>query len=306
MTAAEAAIRPSARSWTSLAGAALVAALLSLPAAAQEDAGAEDSHGAWVFRAAGCHGCHTDVENDGMALAGGRALVTPFGTFHAPNITPDPEHGIGAWSLEDFRRALREGIGPDGTTYYPSFPYDYFTRMSDADIEALYGYLMAQPPSANQPPPHDLDFPYDMRSLLTVWRTLYFEGGPRPDDGLDPQLARGRYLADALGHCGACHTPRTALGGSDDDRYLAGSADGPEGDTVPNITPDAAHGIGDWTEVDLVLLLKAGMMPDGDVVSGSMAEVVQDSTRHLGDDDIAALIAWLQAIPAVDHDPRAD
>ena len=131
------------RSSSRFAAAALAAALFALPSAAQEDAGAEDSPGAYVFHAAGCHGCHT--AKDGVALAGGRALETPFGTFFSPNITPDVEHGIGAWSLEDFRRALREGIGPDGTTYYPSFPYDNFTRMSDADIAALYGYLMAQP-----------------------------------------------------------------------------------------------------------------------------------------------------------------
>jgi mono/diheme cytochrome c family protein len=289
------------RSWNRLAGAALAAAFLSLPAVAQEDQGAEDSPGAYVFHAAGCHGCHT--AKDGVALAGGRALETPFGTFFSPNITPDPEHGIGAWSLEDFRRAMRHGVSPDGETYYPSFPYDNFTRMSDADIAALFGYLMAQPASDNAPPEHDLSFPYNMRSLLVVWRWLYFEPGPRPDDGLDPQLARGRYLADALTHCGACHTPRTMLGGTDDDLYLAGSAEGAEGDKVPNITPDATTGIGDWSEGDLLFLLKAGMMPDGDVVSGSMAEVVQESTRNYSDEDIAALIAWLRHIPAIDNKP---
>jgi len=289
------------RSSNRFAAAALAAALIALPAAAQEDAGAEDSPGAYVFHAAGCHGCHT--AKDGVALAGGRALETPFGTFFSPNITPDVEHGIGAWSLQEFRRALREGVGPDGTTYYPAFPYDNFTRMSDADIAALYGYLMAQPASDNAPPEHDLSFPFSMRSLLVVWRALYFEAGPRPDDGLDPVLARGRYLADALTHCGACHTPRTLLGGPDDERYLAGNADGAEGDKVPNITPDKATGIGDWSEGDLLFLLKAGMMPDGDVVSGSMAEVVQESTRHYTDADIAALIAWLGSVPAVENKP---
>lgn len=289
------------RSWIRLFAAAALAVLGGLSAAAQEDAGAEDSPGAYVFRAAGCHGCHT--AKDGEALAGGRALETPFGTFFSPNITADPEHGIGAWSLEDFRRALRDGVAPDGTTYYPAFPYDNYTRMSDADIAALYSYLMAQPSSGNTPPDHDLSFPFNMRSLLVVWRWLYFEPGPRPDDGLDPVLARGRYLADALSHCGACHTPRTAMGGPDDQMYLAGSADGAEGDKVPNITPDTATGIGDWSEGDLVFLLKAGMMPDGDVVSGTMSEVVKESTRHYTDADIAAMIAWLQAIPAVDNRP---
>lgn len=289
------------RSWNRAFAAAAFALLGGLPAAAQEEPAAEDAAGAYVFQAAGCRGCHT--ARDGVSLAGGRALETPFGTFFSPNITSDPEHGIGAWSLEDFRRAMREGVAPDGTTYYPAFPYDNYTRMSDADIAALYRYLMAQPASDNVPPEHDLAFPFSMRSLLVVWRWLYFEPGPRPDDGLDPVLERGRYLADALTHCGACHTPRTALGGPDDTRYLAGSADGAEGDKVPNITPDKATGIGDWSEGDLVFLLKAGMMPDGDVVSGSMSEVVQESTRHYSDADIAALIAWLQAIPAIENRP---
>ncbi len=303
--AAVAAIRPSVRSSSRLA--AVVATVLfafASVAAAQDDTGAADDRGAYVFHASGCLGCHTDVANGGAALAGGRALETPFGTFYSPNITPDPEHGIGAWSLQDFGRAIRHGIGPDGTIFYPAFPYDSFTRMSDDDIIALYGYLMAQPTSTNVPPDHDLGLPFSLRSLLLIWRWLYFEPGPQPDDGLDPVLARGRYLVDALGHCGACHTPRTSLGGADEALYLAGNPDGPDGDTVPNITPDMAHGIGDWSEGDLQFLLKASMLPDGDVVSGAMAEVVRESTSRLTAEDLAAMIAWLRAIPAVDNNPR--
>ena len=301
-----AAIRPSVRSSSRVALAGFLALLGGLSAAAQEDGGEPQTHGDYVFRIAGCQGCHTDVENGGAPLAGGRALKTPFGTFWSPNITPDPGHGIGGWSADDLGRALREGVSPDGTTYYPSFPYDHFTRMSDGDIAALYEHLMAQPASANEPPEHELDFPFDMRFLLGIWRWLYLEEGPRPEQGLDERLARGRYLVDALAHCGACHTPRTALGGSDEDMYLAGNPDGPEGDTAPNITPDAETGIGDWTELDLTLLLKAGMMPDGDVVSGAMAEVVRGSTRHLTEADLEAMIAWLTSVPAIRNEVKKE
>ena len=298
-----AATRPSGGNCASLLAAALAATLTATSARAQDAAAELVERGAYVFHAAGCGGCHTDVEGGGAPLAGGRALTTVFGTFRTPNITPDPEHGIGAWSLDDFRRSLRLGIAPDGSLYYPSFPYDSFTLMSDEDIAALYAYLMAQPPADTVSPAHALDFPFDRRWLLAVWRWLYFEEGPRDDAGLDPVLARGRYVVDALAHCGACHTPRTALGGRDVALYLAGNADGPEGETVPNITPDEARGIGRWSRQDLVFLLTASMLPDGDTVSGSMAEVVRESTSRLSADDLDAMLAWLAAVPAIDRDP---
>jgi mono/diheme cytochrome c family protein len=231
-------------------------------------------------------------------------LATDFGSFVTPNITPDPAYGIGNWTFDDFATALREGIGPDGTTLYPAFPYEYFTHMSDQDVADLYAYLMAQPPSATAVGDHDLDFPFNMRFLLTFWRWLYFEPGPLPaDPDRDDAWHRGRYLVSALGHCGACHTPRTSLGGADSDLYLAGNGAGPDGDVVPNITPDAATGIGEWTSLDMVLLLRAGLLPDGDVVSGGMAEVVRNSTKHLTDDDAAAIWDYLSSVPAVSNKP---
>ena len=252
---------------------------------------------------AGCLGCHTD-EDGGTPLAGGRRLATDFGTFVTPNITPDPDHGIGTWTVDEFAHALRRGIGPDGTTYYPAFPYDYFTHMSDQDVADLYAYLMAQPASATAVGDHELDFPFDTRFLLTFWRWLYFEPGPLPaDPAQDEVWHRGRYLVAALAHCGACHTPRTALGGADLDLYLAGNGAGPDGDVVPNITPDASTGIGDWTSLDLLLLLRAGIQPDGDVVSGAMTEVVRNSTKHLTDDDAAAITDFLASIPAISNKP---
>lgn len=278
-------------------------AICVVQAAAQSLPAGDAVRGEYVFQMSGCLGCHT-AEDGGVPLAGGRQLATDFGTFVTPNITPDPEFGIGAWSLDDFARALRDGIGPDGTTYYPSFPYDYFTRMSDQDVADLYAYVMAQPASATEPGEHELDFPFDMRFLLTFWRALYFTAGPLPGEPeRDAAWVRGRYLVEALGHCGACHTPRSFLGAPDLSLYLAGNGAGPDGDVVPNITPDAATGIGDWTSLDMLLLLRAGILPDGDVVGGAMAEVVRNSTKHLTDDDAAAIAGYLASVPAVENKP---
>jgi mono/diheme cytochrome c family protein len=278
-------------------------ALGVVPAAAQALPAGDAGRGAYIFEMSGCLGCHT-AEDGGEPLAGGRLLATDFGTFVTPNITPDPAFGIGAWSLDDFARAVREGIGPDGTTYYPAFPYDYFTRMSDQDVADLYAYLMAQPASATEPGEHRLDFPFDMRFLLTFWRTLYFTQGPLADEpDRDAAWVRGRYLVEALGHCGACHTPRSFLGAPDLSLYLAGNGAGPDGDVVPNITPDTATGIGAWTSMDMLLLLRAGILPDGDVVGGAMAEVVRNSTKHLTDDDAAAIADYLASVPAIENKP---
>lgn len=271
---------------------------------AQDLPDGDAERGAYVFQLAGCLGCHTDSANGGAPLAGGRVLNTDFGSFVTPNITPDPEHGIGGWTLAEFDRALRDGIGPDGTTYYPSFPYDYFTRMDDQDVADLYAYLMAQPASDNAVGEHDLNFPFDMRFLLFFWRMFYFEAGPEAaDPEHDETWHRGRYIVDALGHCGACHTPRTWLGGADTELYLAGNGNGPDGDLVPNITPNIETGIGSWSELDMMLLLRAGLLPDGDAVGSDMAEVVRNSTRALTDEDAAALIAYLANIPPINNRP---
>ena len=295
-----AAIRPSVRSCSRAALIWFLAAFAGTAALAQDATDEQLARGAYVFHIADCASCHT--AKDGMPLAGGRALATPFGTFYSPNITPDPQHGIGTWSLAQFDRALRRGVAPGGTTLYPAFPYDHFSHMTDSDVADLYAYLMAQPPSANVPPAHDLDFPFSLRSLLGVWRMLYFDPGPLPQTG-DRHLDRGRYLVDALGHCGACHTPRTALGGANLDMYLAGTADGPDGKRVPNITPDPKTGIGGWSKADIVSVLKTGFLPDGDVVAGPMGEVVEQSTSHLTDDDADAIATYLLAIPPIVNKP---
>jgi len=258
------------------------------------------ARGAAVFQAAGCLGCHTDEKAGGAPLAGGRALVTPFGTFFTPNITADPTNGIGRWSDADFVRAFREGKRPDGAALFPAFPYASYTRMTDRDLLDLKAYLFAQPMAATANKPHDLTPPFSWRFLLPAWQWLYLTPGPVPDDPAKPAAwNRGRYLVDALGHCGECHTPRSPLGGMDKDRYLAGNPDGVEGDKVPNITSHK-KGIGGWSDGDLALLLETGLTPEGDVVGGAMGEVIRNSTSKLTAEDRAAIVAYLRTVPPLE------
>jgi len=258
--------------------------------------------GAYLFRAGGCFSCHTDVAHDGAALAGGRALATPFGTFYAPNITPDRETGIGAWSAADFRRALREGLSPSGAHYYPAFPYPSYTLMSDEDVAALWAYLTTLPAVRHANRPHDLTLPFRVRAAVGLWKFLFFRAGPfQPESGDSDEVSRGAYLVRALAHCGECHTPRNLLGGPDDDRFLAGTRDGPDGRSVPNITPHADTGIGGWSEGDIVQLLNSGLKPNFDNVQGSMAESVRHGLAYLSDDDLIAIARYLKAIPPIDN-----
>lgn len=255
--------------------------------------------GSYLFSAAGCQGCHTDIEHKGMIGAGGRELKTPFGSFYGPNITPDPDHGLGKWTLDDFRKALREGLRPDGSPYYPAFPYAAFTKMSDQDIKDLYAYLRTIPAVAQPDKPHELGFPWNIRTGVWVWRTLYFDQGPLQEVAAQSaSYNRGRYLVEALGHCGECHTPRTSLGGLDNTRAYSGSTVGPEGGKVPNITPHP-DGIGAWSESDIVTVLESGMLPNGDFIGGAMGEVVTNSTSKLTAKDREAIAVYLKSLAPI-------
>ena len=262
--------------------------------------------GAYLFAVAGCASCHTDVKNKGALLAGGRAIKTPFGTFFGPNITPDREHGIGRWSDEDFIRALRDGIAPDGRYYLPVFPYPSYTGMTDADLTALKAYIFTLPAIARPDRPHEVGFPFRWRALQPLWRSLYFEPGPfKPDPARTKEWNRGAYLVRAVAHCGECHTPRTLLGGLDGERLFAGTDEGPEGETVPNITPDPETGIGKWEPDEIADLLETGMTPDGDFVGSLMAEVVESATAKLTAADRAAIVTYLRSLPPIRTEPRA-
>ena len=279
--------------------AALTLMLLSgaVPAVAEEDA---VSRGEYLVRAGGCFSCHTVA--GGEKLAGGRPLATPFGTFYSPNITPDPETGIGRWTDAQFLRALREGVRPDGANYFPVFPYPSFTGIIDGDAVAIKDYLFSLPAVHRENRPHDVAFPFSWRFLQTGWKLLFFTPGPfqaAPDRSVASN--RGAYLVTALAHCGECHTPRNFLGATQSGQRLAGTPDGPAGQLVPNITPDPDTGIGKWEKDDIVEVLRTGTTPEQSKVKGAMRETIDDGLKYLSDSDLEAIADYLFAQPPIVH-----
>jgi mono/diheme cytochrome c family protein len=293
-------------SWTARARRTLLALaistfllLLVLPAARSAPDPAAMQRGAYIFDAADCVGCHTDAKNNGPRLAGGRPLATPFGVFYSPNITPDTETGIGNWSLDDFRRALREGISDHGAYYFPVFPYTSFTGMSDQDIADLFAYLQTQERVKQPAKRHDVRPPFSWRFLQLGWRELFFTPGPLlPVPGKDAAWNRGNYLANAVAHCGECHTPRNFLGGLMRSRAYSGNPQGPDNQRAPNITPDSDSGIGKWSLEDIETVLKTGQTPGFDFVGSGMAEVVK-GTAKLTDDDRRAIAIYVKSLPPI-------
>lgn len=302
-------ILSSLTSWRRAWLAAILCAFASQQAAAQTPAGIERlrERGAYVLRASGCVTCHTDEENDGEPLAGGRALDTPYGTFYSPNITFDREHGIGAWQAQDFFRALSHGVAPDGSSYYPVFPYTTYTRMRREDMFALWAYLATVPVSARENTPHDLVWYMRFRLVNRFWKMLFFDPGVlRPDEKRSKTWNRGAYLVKAMAHCGECHTPRTRFGNLNEKLAFAGAVDGPEGESTPNITPDKDTGIGDWDRSELVDYLSEGMLPDGDFAGGLMADVIDDGLSYLTEEDVNAIAEFIMTLPPVRHDVDGD
>ncbi|WP_416896571.1 MAG: c-type cytochrome [Minwuia sp.] len=285
---------------TALTGLAALAGAVALAGA--PDAFAQDAveRGEYLVRAAGCIACHT-AKDGGQLFAGGYALKTPFGTFYSPNITPDRETGIGAWTDEDFVGALHEGKRPAGGRYFPVFPYTSYTKMTREDALAIKAYLFSLDPVSQPNRDHGIMFPFSMRILQRGWQMVNFEAGRfEPDPGASDPVNRGAYLAQALAHCGECHTPRNMMGATDEDMYLAGTPDGPEGEVAPNITPHST-GIGDWSEADIAELLKSGFKPDFDNVQGTMDEAIEDGLKYLTDADRAAIAAYLKSVPPIDN-----
>lgn len=255
------------------------------------------ARGEQVFWAGGCASCHSAPGAEGeerLVLAGGRAFASDFGTFHAPNISPT-DAGIAGWSVTDLGNAMMRGVSPGGAHYYPAFPYTSYVKAAPQDVADLHAFLQTLPASDTASIAHDVGFPFNIRRLLGGWKLLFFREDWVLAEAGDETLQRGRYLAEALGHCAECHTPRNALGGLDTARWLAG-APSPDGrGTIPNITPAKL----DWTEADIAAYLKTGFTPDFDSAGGEMAEVVQNMS-HLPDADIAAIVAYLKAVPAVE------
>ncbi len=270
--------------------------LLSATAIAQET---PVQRGAYLVQAGGCITCHTADESGATPLAGGRALETPFGTFYSPNITPDQETGIGAWSDDEFVRAFWEGVGPGGRYYFPSFPYTSYTGLLREDLLAMRAYLASLEPIRKPNREHDLPWYLNSRLAAAAWQLLNFDPGRfQGDPDRKDAWNRGAYLVRHLGHCGECHTPRGRLGDMLLDLEMAGTNAGPSGKPVPNITPHA-DGIGDWDRDELLLLLEIGMEPDGDFVGGSMAEVIDDNTSLLTPGDREAMAIYLESLPGL-------
>ena len=272
---------------------AVLALLLGLSVASASAQG-DARRGAYLAKAGGCLGCHTEAKEGAVPYAGGRALKSPFGTFYGPNITPHLQAGIGRWTEADFMRAMRHGRRPDGANYFPAFPYPSFTGITDGDLRDLWAYLRTVPASAQASREHELGFFFRWRFLVTIWKWLFFTPGPFAGaQGVSEIVNRGAYLVRALGHCGECHTPRNFLGGPKQSRFLAGGK-GPEGGDIPNLTPT---GLKKWSDKELQDFLVVGTTPDGDFPEEIMAEVINNTTSQLTPQDLAALIAYLRSLP---------
>jgi mono/diheme cytochrome c family protein len=272
-----------------LAAGMILLASLSLGVQAQPN----PANGQYLAKAGGCVGCHTDTKPGSVPFAGGRALETPFGVFYGPNITPHRQNGLGAWSDEDFKRAIRHGERRDGSHYFPAFPYPSFTGMTDRDIADLWAYLKTLPPAGQANREHALRFPFGWRFLITGWKLLYFTPGPLAEvPAASPAVGRGAYLVRVLGHCGECHTPRTAMGGPRNDSLFAGAkiAEG----KVPNLTPTRLK---KWKDSDLKEYFHSGTTPGGDIAVEPMNEVINNTTSQLTKEDIDAVIAYLRSLP---------
>jgi mono/diheme cytochrome c family protein len=263
-------------------------------------------NGEYVFNAGGCASCHAapasdkcddPKSKDKLALAGGHCLRTPFGTFNVPNISPDKESGIGGWSDADFVTAMTRGVAPDGSHYFPAFPYTSYAGMKTTDLLDMKAYIDTLAPVKSSVAPHDVPFPFNVRRGLGLWKLLFLdEAKIEPEPGQSAEVARGAYLVNGPGHCGECHTPRNLIGGVDKSRAMAG-AEEPEGDgVVPNITPHD-QGVGDWTPQDIAYFLETGTDPDFDVVGGTMVKV-QENMAKLTPEDRNAIAAYLKSLPA--------
>ena len=252
--------------------------------------------GAIVFAAAGCASCHVSPGAQGEGppvLSGGLPFPSDFGTFYAPNISPHPDTGIGGWDQEMFARAVTLGVSPQGAHYYPAFPYAAYQHMTGTDAADLFAYMQTLPASDVASLAHDVGFPFNIRRGLGLWK-LAFVPDTFATAAETPILERGRYLAEGLGHCAECHTPRNALGGLDRARWMGGAPNPSGKGTIPNITPAALE----WSAADLVEYFTSGFTPDYDSAGGEMAEVVENLSQ-LPRADREALATYVKALPPV-------
>jgi mono/diheme cytochrome c family protein len=252
--------------------------------------------GKYLAEAADCEACHTTEH--GARFAGGRPFDTDFGTLYSPNITPDPETGIGTWTDADFLKAMHEGVSKDGKNLYPAFPYAAYTYLTEEDVLAIKAYLFSVPAVKFDAPEHTLRFPYNKRGLMAVWGFLY-----NPNERFQPvadksaSWNRGAYLAEALGHCGDCHTPRSALQALNNrEKFSGGLA---EGWRAYNLTSDKDSGIGHWSPEDIKQYLTTGHTKNRGSAFGPMAEAVHLSFQKLTPSDVDSLIEYVRSVPPV-------
>lgn len=256
------------------------------------------ANGETIFTIGGCVSCHkTPSQDDRTRLGGGVALASPFGTFYGPNISPDTEHGIGGWSEIAFVDAVMRGVDDHYQHLYPALPYTSYQRMTVKDVRDLHAYLKTLPAVSDASRPHDVPFPFTIRRALGLWKLLYLDEKPfTPDPSKSEAWNRGAYLVEGPGHCAECHSPRNLIGGIEADRRFSGGPDPAGKGWVPNITP-SPDGIGAWSEADIAEFLKTGFTPEFDSAGGSMAEVIQNTSR-LTDADRAAMATYLATLPA--------
>jgi len=249
--------------------------------------------GRYLTAVADCAACHT-LTGD-YPFAGGRPIETPFGIVAAPNITPDRASGIGNWTEKQFDVALRAGRRPDGKMLYPAMPFQYYTRLNDADVQAIWAYLKTLEPLHHEVETNRLHFPYDIRAGMRLWDALYFKPGVfKPDPGKSPQWNRGAYLVVGPGHCAACHTPKGILGDDQEKQRFQGYS--LQGWFAPSITNDPARGLGNWSSQDLIEYLRTGHNRFAGA-SGPMAEEVAHSSSKMTEEDLAAIAVYLKDQP---------
>lgn len=260
--------------------------------AAMAGTSADLETGERVFWAAGCASCHIAPgaeETDQPVLVGGQSFPTQFGTFYAPNISSDPIAGIGRWDVAEFANAVMAGVTPEGSHYYPAFPYNAYNKADPEDIAALFAYMKTLPADATVSKPHDVGFPFNIRRSLGGWKFL-FESDGYVVDGTTSE--RGRYLAEALAHCGECHTPRNPLGGLDTANWLKGGPNPSGKGKIPGITPAQLE----WTEDEIFYYLTTGFTPEYDSAGGHMAAVVTNMAR-LPEEDVREIVRYLKSLP---------
>ncbi|MGQ0681312.1 c-type cytochrome [Bradyrhizobium sp.] len=261
------------------------------------------ANGQAMFNAGGCSSCHAVPDQpDRLKLGGGLAIPSPFGTFYAPNISPDPNDGIGQWSEADFVTAVVKGTSPSGAHYYPAFPYTSYQRAKIEDVRDLFAYLKTLAVVQGRVRDHEMPFPFNIRRSLGMWKLLFVDRKPFVADGAySATWNRGAYLVNGFGHCAECHSPRNFLGAITTAQRFAGGPN-PEGEGwVPNITQKGS--LAEWSVKDIAYFLKTGELPEGDKASGLMGRVIRN-TSQLSPQDQQAMAEYLKSLPPLEGPPR--